>query len=371
VTTPQVRIRSAGDLFEVLSTGSLAARLAVLSDIVANPTRPLALGTHEGEDFVDLLIRLIPDSRDVLRKTLILCLMCYQDPRTQNFLGQIFAEERDAATVLHLGPRLTLDLGVDFFRPFLWGEKAAQALVAARILAQNSTDLEPKERLRVALLVDYKYAPPELSRQNLSCWVAELEGPHRFKARQLAEESGEAALLLWSVRDQLSDLAWLLELTEQLDAARAVRETESLLPSGALYVVRTAQRLGLELPVSLLESSDPEVRAAAISAGLADSQLEGYLTASLPEALAALPRCPSSVLTSLLSDSRWPVRSAAVGALATHSDRPLSQVRSLAMSESLAQRVAAVTLLNMWGDVDWLEEQLSSDPGSQDTSFAN
>ena len=95
MSTPQVRIRSAADLFEVLSTGNLAERLAVLGSVVADPTRPLALGTHEGEDFVDLLIRLIPSSRDVLRKTLILCLMCYQDPRTQDFLGEVFSEERD------------------------------------------------------------------------------------------------------------------------------------------------------------------------------------------------------------------------------------------------------------------------------------
>ena len=70
---PQVRIRTAADLFEVLSTGSLAERLALLNSIVAEPTRPLALGPHGEEDFIDLLIRLIPNSRDVLRKTLILC----------------------------------------------------------------------------------------------------------------------------------------------------------------------------------------------------------------------------------------------------------------------------------------------------------
>ena len=153
---PQVRIRTAADLFEVLSTGSLAERLALLNSIVAEPTRPLALGPHGEEDFIDLLIRLIPNSRDVLRKTLILCLMCYQDPRTQDYLGQVFAEERDASTVLHLGQRLTLDLGVEFFRPFLWGEKAAQGLVAAQVLAQSSADMDPKEQLRVALLLDWE-----------------------------------------------------------------------------------------------------------------------------------------------------------------------------------------------------------------------
>ena len=354
----QVRIRNAQDLFEVLSTGSLAERLAVLSGIVAEPTRPLALGPHEGEDFVALLIRLIPDSKDILRKSLLLCLTCYQDPRTQEYLGQVFAEERDAATVLHLGSRLTLDLGVDFFRPFLWGEKAPQALAAARVCAQSSTPLEPKDRLRVALLIDGEYPPPELSQETLAHWLNELRGPHRHRACQLVEDSGEAALLLWAVRDQLPDVAWLLELTERLDPARAALETQALLATGALPVVQAAQRLGLELPASLLESADHEVRAAAISAGLADSALESCLQASLPEALAAVPRCSSDVLLGLLGDSRWQVRSSAVRALAAGSERPLEQVRALAVSESLEGRVAAVALLEQWGDLEWLAEQL-------------
>lgn len=358
LSTPPVRIRCARDLFEVLSTGSLAARLAVLRDIVAEPTRPLALGPHEGEDFVALLMRLIPASRGVLRKTLILCLMCYQDPRTRDYLGQVFAEERDAATVLHLGRRLTLDLGVDFFRPFLWGEKAPQALVAARVCAQSSAPLEPKDRLRVALLIDGEYSPPELTHETVPFWVAELRGTHRLRAQQLAEDSGEAALVLWSVRDQLPDIVWLLELTERLEPGRAARETETLLATGALPVVQAARRLGLKLPASLLESSDPEVRAAAISAGLADTALESRLTASLPEALAAVPRCPPEVLIGLLGDSRWQVRSAAVRALAAVPERPLEQVRALASSDSLAERVAAVALLQHWGEEEWLAEQL-------------
>ncbi len=363
--TPPVRIRSAEDLFEVLSTGELAARLAVLSDIVAEPTRPLALGPHQGEDFIDLVIRLIPESRDVLRKTLILCLMCYQDPRTQEYLGQVFAEESDAATVLHLGQRLTLDLGVDFFRPFLWGEGAAQGLAAARVCAESSAPLEAVDRLRVALLIDREYPPPELSRETLPHWLGELQGPHRHRARELVEASGEAALLLWEVREQLPDIAWLLELTEKLDPARAARETQALLATGTLptvrvlRVVRVAQRLGLDLPASLLQSAEPEVRAAAISAGRADSRLESFLAASLPEALAAVPRCSSKTLLALLGDHRWQVRSAAVRALAAGSERLLEQVRALTASDSLETRVAAVALLELWGDSEWLAEQLT------------
>jgi hypothetical protein len=333
-----------------------------LRDIVAEPTRSLALGPYQGEDFVALLIRLIPDSRDVLRKTLLVCLMCYQDPRAQEFLGQVFAEERDAATVLHLGERLTLDLGVDFFRPFLWGEQAAQALVAARVCARSSEPLEAEDRLRVALLVDAEFPPPELSSETLPCWLAELRGPHRHTACRLVEQQGEAALLLWSVREQLPDLEWLLELTEALSRERAMVETRALLEQGSWPVVQAARRLGLELPASLLDSADPRVRGAAISAGVADSAAESYVTASLPEALAAVPRCRDEVLLELLGDTRWQIRSAAVQALASRPERPLQQVRSVATSETLEQRVAAVTLLQIWGDLEWLAEHIPEEP---------
>lgn len=356
-----VHIRTAGDLFEVLSTASLATRLAVLRDIIAQPTRPLKLGSHQGEDFVAFLMRLIPTSPGggVLRQSLILCLMCYQDPRTHEFLGTLFAQEPDAATVLHLGQRLGLERGVDFFLPFLWGERPAQALAAAQVCAGRVAELEPKDRLRVALLLDGPASPPELSEETVSCWAAELRGPHRLRARQLAEAAGSAVLLLWTALEQPDDLGWLLELTERLEPARAAQEAERLLSRATPPVVRAARRLGVPLPPSLLESPDPEVRAAAIKAGWADERLADCLAASLPEALAAVPRCSSELLLSLLSDSRWQVRSAAVRALAKlEGERPLEYVRALAAEGSLSERVAAVALLEQWGDGAWLAVQL-------------
>jgi hypothetical protein len=189
----------------------------------------------------------------------------------------------------------------------------------------------------------------------LPYWVAELNGPHRLKARQLAESSGEAALLLWSVREQLHDVAWLLELTEELDPARAREEARALLALGELRLVRAALRLGLELPASLLECRDPEVRALAVAAGLADGDLGRALRGELPEVLAAIPRCPAETQLELLSDARWQVRAEAVRALGAGRERPLERVRELTSAESLGVQVAAVELLQRWGDAEWLE----------------
>jgi hypothetical protein len=251
-------------------------------------------------------------------------------------------------------------MGVDFFRPFLWGERAAQGLVAAQVLAQNSGALKPNEQLRVAILIDREHPPPEISSHTLSVWLTELQGPHRLKAQRLAENSGESALLLWSVRDQLPDVGWLLELTENIDPERARIEATALLSQGALHTVQTALRLGLQLPASLLESHDPEVRAVAISNGLADPHLESYLNASLEEAVAAVPRCTSQMLLDLLADARWQVRSSAVRTLALGQERPVEEVRARLLSGSMGERVAAVALLQQWNDHDWLEAQLTN-----------
>jgi len=353
VAPPPVRIRSAQDLFEVLSTGSQGARVAVLRDIIAEPTRALALGPHEGEDFVDLLLRLIPPEQGAMRKALTICLFCYDDPRTADFMAETFATTRDVETVLHIGERLAHQ-GVEFFRPFLWQDKTAQALAAARACAY--AELEPKDRLRVALLIDREHPAPPVDEEHLPCWVAELRGPHQVRTRQLAEAAGEAALLLWTAD---VDRLWLLRLTERIDAARARREVERLLPGGELAVVQAAVRLGVRLPESVLESADPEVRAAGVAAGLADGELQRYLASSEPEAVAAVQRCSSvDMLLGLLGDERWEVRAEAVRRLAAGEERPVARVRARVDSPLLEERVAAVTLLERWGDEEWLATHL-------------
>ncbi len=347
----------------MLSSGTLGARLAVLRDIVAQPRRPLALGPWGGEDFVDLLIRLIPTSQGVLRQTLTLCLMSYQDPRTTRFLSEAFATSRDAATVLHLGQRLSIEQGLEFFLPFLWGDKAAQALAAARI-CREAGDLELKDRLRVALLLDRESEPPSLEDVSLPAWLFELSGPHRARARSLAEKQPEGMMLLWSAWDRLPDegRAWLVDFTYRQNPVRARKEIELLLAAGcsAPRVVETACRLGLSLPEQLLEHPDPAVRARAIASGLADSQLERYLTpeTSLAEVRAATRRCGPERLLSLMTDPRWPVRSEAVSALVLCQPRPLARVRRMVRSEELTTRVAAVELLRRWEDFKWLEKTL-------------
>lgn len=344
----------------MLSSGILGARLAVLRGLVEDPTRALALGPCQGEDIVDLLVRLLPESQGVLQRTMFLCLMCYQDPRTTRFMEDSFATSRDAMVVLRLAQRLAVEKEPEFFRPFLWHERHAQAVAAARI-CHALPDLSPRDRLRVALLLDTP-APP-LEEETLPAWLDALCGPDRQRAR--AQLSGEV-LLLWSGWNRLAagERVWLLERTAELDPERARREVERLLGEGGSdpAVVRLAQRLEVPLPASLLQHADPELRALAIAAGLADGELESYLARSLPEASAALRRSPPEVWLRLLGDSRWQLRSLAVSALAGGDWRPLEPVRGLARSEVLAERVAAVELLRRWGDEEWLEGALLSAP---------
>jgi HEAT repeat protein len=112
------------------------------------------------------------------------------------------------------------------------------------------------------------------------------------------------------------------------------------------------------LPRTALSSENPEVRAIAVSEGLADEDLEKFLTQDcpLPVVLAAVRRCPTDRLLALLSHNRWQVRSEALGVLSRGTDRPLKAVRTLTGSEDLGARAAAVELLLAWNDEEWLQD---------------
>ena len=125
-------------------------------------------------------------------------------------------------------------------------------------------------------------------------------------------------------------------------------------------LVRAAIHLGVQLPEMLLCSKNVEVRALAISTGMADETLEAYLTDESPLAIviAATDRCGTKRLLTLLSDHRWQVRSAALTALGRGPDRPLQEVRLLTKQDSVGVRATAVELLLAWSDDEWLQANL-------------
>lgn len=358
-----VRIRCAADLFAVLSSGSLEAQLAVLKSVVADPRKPLSLGRHQGEDFIDLLLRRIPESTGTLKQLQILCAMSYQDPRTTEFMVEEFARSRDAATVLQLGKRLDLERGFDFFRPYLWHDRPAQRLAAAR-LCSHHPELSPAERLRVAILLDEEFDPPALSVDTLEVWLGELAGRHRLRARALAEATGSALLVLWQRWSELrqEEQLWLARATAQRDPSLLEEKLRELLcdPGVPYGFVELALGHGIELPAGLLASEQPLVRAAAISGGHADDSLDAYLLqeTTLPEILAAARRCPTEKLLPLLADQRWQVRALATDLLACAETVPLEGLRRATASEFLGERVAAVETLRRLGHDDWLAGNL-------------
>jgi hypothetical protein len=357
--TEPVRIRDARDLFEVLTSGSFGAKLAVLKDIQQNPRRALALGPHEGEDFVDFLLRQIPESTGVIKKLQTLCLMSYDDHRTAAFMAEEFARCGDAATVLHLGERLTLNKGADFFRPFLWSEKPAQALAASRVCC-TLPDLDSKEQLRIALLLDGEFEPPPIEKKTLDIWMHELLGRNRVRARQLVEQRVSESLLLWNRWSEFptEEQEWLVSLTESADPILAKQTVATLMKmeTKSAVLAKAAVRLEVELPQSLVCSDNAEVRAVAVSAGMADAHLGVCLSTDspLPVAVAAVGRCETDQLLGLLHDVRWQVRSEAMRALIDSEERPLQEVRSLTGSETLATKATAVEILLAWGDDEWL-----------------
>ena len=361
----QVRIKTASDLFEVLTNGSILHQAAVLRSVAEKPERAVDLGSYEGEDFIDLLIRLIPHRDGGVKKLMLMCLSFFQDPRTTRFMLDEFARSRDAASVLHLGRRLVVDQEVDFFRRYLRiDDRPAQSLVAARLL-RGEAELSPAERMRVAIFLDEQFEPPELSTEHLDLWLKELSGAHRWKVRQLAEQQSERILTFWSCWDRLAaeEKDWLVALTVQRDSAQAAERLAQVLTRLPVsrFIVAQAISLELQLPASLLESDDEEVRALVIEAGLADSQLERFLapSASSLEAVAATRRCTGERLVELLADKRWEVRACASQTLSGRCDYSLEKLREKASSEFAGERVAAVEVLLARGDDEWLSEHLA------------
>lgn len=342
----------------MLAAGSLGARAAVLRDILADPSRPLKLGPHQGEDFVDLLLRLVRETGGPVRQLMTMCLMSYQDPRTTRFMAEAFGKSRDAAIVLRLGQRLRLERGLDFFRPFLWEKGSAQAMAAAAI-CQDDPGLSVAERLRIGLLLPGNAPVPAVDEESLAAWIEELTGPYRAQARRRCQPN----LLLWGAWDRLgpAEQAWLLE---GLEPERARAELERLLAAGCRTpaVVEKAAQAGLPLPVDLLDHSLAAMRALAVSAGLADSDLERFLGGTVEEALAATRRCSPERLLELLGDRRWQVRAQAVRQLAGLQPRPLEPVRALVSSPFKGERIAAIELLRSWGEEAWLERTLLGSP---------
>lgn len=292
--------------------------------------------------------------------------MSFDDPRVTRYLLAEFASSRDAAAVLHLGKRLSMVVESDFFKPYLWNENRARALAAARHCSQGM-ELSAKERLRVAVILDGPFEPPAVSERTLEVWMEALAGPDRLRVRQLAEQRGEEVLILWMRFPALAseEQDWLVALTARLQPDFLRERLGGLLagPAVTRMMVEHALQLGLALPASLLQSEHSKVRTLAISAGLADEQLETFLAPLVPaaEAAAAASRyCSPERLLELFRDPRWEVRAAACEALCRRDRKelPMELLRSLTGSKFVGERVAAVEVLLRLGESQWLQDNL-------------
>lgn len=356
-----VRIRCAADLFSVLSGGPLESQAAVLQSILNDPAKPMALGPHDGEDFIDLLIRLIGQNSGSLRRLQLACLASYEDPRTSEFMKEEFSKSRDAKSVLFLARRLAMEKGAEFFRPFIWHDTPEQALAAARYCCEiDREQLSSKEKLRIAIIVDRDFDPPPISTDTLEHWIQELQGRYRLATRQLAETRQEEVLFFWDHYSELagSEQEWLVSVTAKLKPSLLQEKLPRILTGSNVpfAMVEQAVMCAVDLPPTLLANEDPLVRAAAIAVGLADEQLENYLKCevSINEAVAATGRCELPRLLTLLSDNRWQVRATATDFIAEHPEPPIPELRRKASSTVLGERIAAVEVLRRIGDDEWL-----------------
>lgn len=386
----KVHIGSARDLFEALGSPEAGVRLSVLQAIAEYPEQALAYGPWEGEDLIGRLIHLARrDPMPMVRSVMVKVVANFRSKRVLEFLQERMQATQDVDLVLELEPRFGVE-PLSEVRDFLLGfidEPAkwpAQALVAARLLSADES-LSPARRLRVALLSDRDAPLPALDAETVEAWTAELNGDLADRAQALVGGQGDALLRLWQNWESLSDPArvWLLECTAAAHADTARAAVPALLDGSlsaevACALLHCAMVVGVDLDamrpervMELLEHRDSRVRAAAIEAGLGDSQLvvtcmsdpaqEWHVrVACVRRWMRAHPEGALEPLLGLLADADWRIRAAAAEALVSLGDAAADRVLPMVTSGPEAQRMAAARVLATLRGEEWLERELAA-----------
>jgi HEAT repeat protein len=385
----KLHVHSAEELFEALSSPKEAVRLSVLQAIAAYPQQALDFGPWNGEELVG---RLMEDARrdpnPLMRSAIVKVVANFRGPRVLAFLMERVQASHDADMVMELETRLEVE-PLDEIRPFLVEfladdrARSAQALVAANMLSRDET-LPPSLRLRVALLTNRDVPFPPLDPSTLDAWIDELGGPLQDRARDHAEEHGDAVLRLWSGWERLSERSrtWLAEWTSRRhpDTARvalaAVLDPD-LGADSLRALLRCAATVGLDestldssVAAALLTHPDAAVRAAALGAGLGEPDaLVERLTdcqEAAPVRVAALRRLAGreteglmDLLIPVLGDPDWQVRAAAADALVARGEASVERLESVLHGCSKEARAAAARALVTLKGEEWLERALA------------
>lgn len=382
----KLRVRSARDIFDALGSGDFAVRLSILKAIANNPGKASSYGPYNGRELLDELITLWRDSGDSGFKLAVLTTMSvFRDMRLVRIFKSEMSRAGDTQTMLIAASRLAdepEDDMRDFMAKMLWRDTPTEhARVAANIMAKYK-NLEPDERVRIAVYCDITFPTPPLDDTTEAAWLKELEGPRDDRARALVESLGEEAFL--RLRDKWDALSedlrkWMLGWGAKEHPVYTVELVANILRDGpegllipalqATAEMGEAGALFRDLISGYAAHQDNAVRLAALRADAPVEDVTSMLSEEQDdeirlELISALVREKGEgavdELVSLLDDKSWRIRAGATEGLVRIGKPAVEAVKPLVGKVDEKARLAAVQILVALGENQWLEETLVS-----------
>jgi len=377
----KIYIRSAEDLFAALREPDPASRAAVLQAIQKDPRAALAYGKANGRDLVDELLSLCSASVGSADRTLYAAvLFSFDDERVKTFAKKEFLRTENTRALLlsaEILARLPQEERAALLPPaLLRGKNPVRSRAAANLLA-DCRHLAADVKLRTAILSDHSIEPPEFTPETAQVWIAELQGEHCRKTRnvflRLGNQALEALLGMWPYL-AVNLQKWLLyQLMENQTTGAAekieeiLRDQREALLAAALECRKKLQTADDSMLQPLTGHPDPDVRAAAIE-GIkhhVDWSNRIYAENKLKVRLAIMNHMSrfggkkdADILAELLSDDSWRIRARASKCLASMAPLSLEALKNAFFSDTENVRVAAAQALQALGEERWLAQQM-------------
>ncbi len=224
--TEAIRIGSAAHLKRTLQSSEPRLRLAALTAIQQQPAKALALGLHDGEDAIDMLLNSANRTDGTLEWLYyVIALAAFRDPRVTEFYTAILETSADSELLFTAAEYLSASLNPALecrCRRLLWDEHPARVRAVVSLLS-GSKLLDDSERIRIGILAPSEETQLPRFSEARELWLRELEGPFRVDAQiclyqqgletlddllttwnGLAEENREW-LVDWVLRSEASD----------------------------------------------------------------------------------------------------------------------------------------------------------------------
>lgn len=317
---PELRIRSAKELHEVLLNSDIKTQVGVLQAIADRPQEVLVYGAdpESGADLIDVLVRLVRESQGVLRRGAIGAAARFDDARVGRLFLELMKEETN--------PGMLKD-----YAGWLSGWDSAEV---RNELLQLLVGDDPDKVKAVAFAVKPEGLKTELQRFRFSLfregvamdgladselWLEHQSGPFSRSTRRLLEEGGESSfhgvfLRRRSLEPEMKE--WLLQWAVRLERPEVEELAYEVLETAPLIALKAAgDRFSAEVLGYLLRHPSVKVQVEAVNCGAPAEDWHSRCCEgdeSLRVAwIRRLPPESKTLLDSLSQDPNWKIRAAA------------------------------------------------------------